>query len=316
MSKIITVFGATGNQGGSVISNFLDHPDLSKKYKIRAVTRDTSKPSAKDLASKGCETVQADLNDPASLSAAVTGAYAVFAVTNYWEFVDKAKELAQGKAIADACISAGVEHLVWSSLPHTTKMTNGKLSQIDHFVGKAEVEEYIESKKGSMMATHYMPGLFMSNFKAGMITPGPDGTPIVAGPYSPDALYALMDIRSDTGKYVLGAIEAGEKANGVRLQAVSEWMTASQAVETIAKYGDLNVVFSQVPRDVYKGFLVPKMGEYIGEEMTQNMDLIGDYSYYGVGSEKQQAENDKFLLQGSKLTSFREYVEANKPWTV
>ena len=48
--------------------------------------------------------------------------------------------------------------------------------------------------------------------------------------------------------------------------------------------------------------------------MTQNMDLIGDYSYYGVGSEKKQSENDKFLLQGTKVTSLKEFVEAGKPW--
>ena len=193
MSKIITVFGATGNQGGSIISEFLAHPDLAKKYKIRAVTRDTSKPSAKDLASKGCETVQADLSDNASLSAAVAGSYAVFAVTNYWELMDKAKELAQGKAITEACRDAGVRHLVWSSLPHTTKLTNGKLPQIDHFDAKAEVEEYIELKKGDMISTHYMPALFMTNFKSmGMIQKGPDGTPTVAVPYSPDCKYPLI----------------------------------------------------------------------------------------------------------------------------
>ena len=76
------------------------------------------------------------------------------------------------------------------------------------------------------------------------------------------------------------------------------------------------MVFNQVPRDVYKSFIVPSMGEYIGEELTQNMELIGDYSYYGVGSEKKQVESDKFLLQGTKLTSFKEFVEANKPFEV
>lgn len=55
MSKIITVFGATGNQGGSVISNLLNDAQLSKDFKIRAITRDTSKPAAQDLAAKGVE---------------------------------------------------------------------------------------------------------------------------------------------------------------------------------------------------------------------------------------------------------------------
>ena len=57
MSKILTVFGATGNQGGSVINHVLAHPQLSKTYKIRAVTRDASKPSALALKEKGAEVV-------------------------------------------------------------------------------------------------------------------------------------------------------------------------------------------------------------------------------------------------------------------
>lgn len=57
MSKIITVFGATGNQGGSVIKSILGDSTLSKEYKIRAVTRDTSKPGAQALAKQGAELV-------------------------------------------------------------------------------------------------------------------------------------------------------------------------------------------------------------------------------------------------------------------
>lgn len=55
MSKLITVFGATGNQGGSVVTYILSHPTLSKEYKVRGITRNASKPDAKALAAKGVE---------------------------------------------------------------------------------------------------------------------------------------------------------------------------------------------------------------------------------------------------------------------
>lgn len=45
---------------------------------------------------------QADLNNPSTLSAALKGAYAVFAVTNFWEGKTADAEVKQGKAIADA----------------------------------------------------------------------------------------------------------------------------------------------------------------------------------------------------------------------
>lgn len=82
--KLLTIFGATGNQGGSVIATVLASQNLSSKYALRAITRDTSKPNAQALASKGVELAKADLNDPASVAAAIKGSYGVFAVTNYW----------------------------------------------------------------------------------------------------------------------------------------------------------------------------------------------------------------------------------------
>lgn len=57
MSKLITVFGATGVQGGSVIRAILNDPALSKEFKIRGITRDTSKPAAKELEAQGVELV-------------------------------------------------------------------------------------------------------------------------------------------------------------------------------------------------------------------------------------------------------------------
>jgi uncharacterized protein YbjT (DUF2867 family) len=55
MSKLITVFGATGNQGGSVIKHILGDAQLSSQFKIRGITRDVNKPAAKALADKGVE---------------------------------------------------------------------------------------------------------------------------------------------------------------------------------------------------------------------------------------------------------------------
>jgi uncharacterized protein YbjT (DUF2867 family) len=55
MSEIITVFGATGNQGGSVMPSLLNDAQLLKEFKIRVVTRDTSRPAAQELKSKGVE---------------------------------------------------------------------------------------------------------------------------------------------------------------------------------------------------------------------------------------------------------------------
>lgn len=100
--KIVVVFGATGNQGGSVVRSILEDPKTANEFKIRGITRDPSMPNAKALEAKGVETVAAEINNKDQIKAALNGAYAVFAVTNYWEKMDGPLEEQQGRNIADA----------------------------------------------------------------------------------------------------------------------------------------------------------------------------------------------------------------------
>jgi len=55
--KLITVFGATGAQGGAVANVFLHDVKLKPQWVVRAVTRDTTKPSANKLRDEGAEVV-------------------------------------------------------------------------------------------------------------------------------------------------------------------------------------------------------------------------------------------------------------------
>jgi hypothetical protein len=77
-----------------------------------------------------------------------------------WEQNSTEVEIAQGKAMADASKAAGVERLIWSSLPNVSKETHGELTAVKHFDSKAAVEEYIRSI--GQPASFFMPGLFMS----------------------------------------------------------------------------------------------------------------------------------------------------------
>ena len=58
MSKLLTVFGSTGAQGGALIDYVLKSPSLSSIYRLRGVTRDVSKASAIALKDKGVDMVQ------------------------------------------------------------------------------------------------------------------------------------------------------------------------------------------------------------------------------------------------------------------
>lgn len=311
MSKLITVFGATGVQGGSVVNAILARPILSKEFKVRAITRDPSKPNAQGLRSRGVETVKADLEHSESVTEALKDSYAVFAVTNYWEKRSKQLEVEQGKTVAHVCKAVGVKHLIWSALPHVSKMTNGVLKGVEHFDSKSEVAEYIETTKGDMVATYFMPAFYMQNIK-GMIRPGRDGVPILIQPWDGDKTkVALLDAAKDSGPYVAGILSQDpQSVNGVYVQACSEWITPNEMVDVLSKTSGTKVKFQQVPENVFKGFLPPP----VAEEMTENIVLVRDCSYVGPGQEKRQPESDR-ILGGMKKTTWEEFVRANGPWT-
>lgn len=78
--KNITVFGATGEQGSSVVAAL----QKNGNFNIRATTRNASSAAAQNLAASGIEVVEADQTNPASVKAAFSGTYGAFVVTNYW----------------------------------------------------------------------------------------------------------------------------------------------------------------------------------------------------------------------------------------
>ena len=140
--KILAVFGATGNQGGSVIDSVLTDPNLSLQFSIRALTRDTKKPAATKLRDRGVEVVAADIDDIMSVKSAFKGVHTVFVMTStIYTSEGKAQEIEQGKAIADAAVEAGIEYLIYSSMVSAKHISNGKLSRVVHFDSKNEVEQ-------------------------------------------------------------------------------------------------------------------------------------------------------------------------------
>jgi uncharacterized protein YbjT (DUF2867 family) len=68
-SKIITVFGATGAQGGSVVRSL-----ANAGFQVRAATRDPDSEKAKGLGNlENVSVVAANLNDPNSVDNALKG---------------------------------------------------------------------------------------------------------------------------------------------------------------------------------------------------------------------------------------------------
>ncbi len=69
-----------GAQGGGVVDALIK----DGSFNVRGVTRNADSAKAKALAARGVEVVQANQHDPDSVKDAVSGAYGVFLVTNFW----------------------------------------------------------------------------------------------------------------------------------------------------------------------------------------------------------------------------------------
>ena len=74
---MIVVTGATGHQGGAVTRHL-----LKEGWRVRALTRDPTRPKAQALATLGAEVMQGDMGDAASLRPVFADAYGVYSVQN------------------------------------------------------------------------------------------------------------------------------------------------------------------------------------------------------------------------------------------
>lgn len=140
------------------------------------------------------------MNSVSSLEKALQGSDTVFLVTNYWESRSGETEFAHGKNVTDAAKSAGVSHIIFSSLIDVTEATNGRLSHVPHFDFKAKVEKYIRGS--GINCTFVLPGYFMSNFSQ-MFRKAEDGTYQLFYPVDgKKAQFPLFDPASDLGTVV------------------------------------------------------------------------------------------------------------------
>ncbi|KAI8684879.1 NmrA domain-containing protein [Fusarium keratoplasticum] len=306
MSKLLTVFGATGAQGGSVIRAVLADDVLSKEYKIRGITRDVSKPAAQALAGKGVEVVAADMSSKETLTAALKDSHTVFLVTTP-DFMSAggSQELPHGKNVADVASDLGVKHLIYSSLLHVTETTGGRLKHVVHFDDKAEVERYIRSK--GIPSTFVLPGYFMSNFTAlQMIKKGDDGVYSLAYPVGDKAKFPLIDTPSDLGKYVVAAIRKEPEVLGKQILAAAGYYTPTQIVSEFEEVVGKQARFVPIDAATYKSFLP----EPLADEMLENHLFIEEPGYYNGRDLKESL--DLLSSVGLQPTTWKGFLEAHK----
>ncbi|KAL2171498.1 hypothetical protein VTG60DRAFT_2666 [Thermothelomyces hinnuleus] len=306
MSQVLAVVGATGQQGGSVANFVLSDPVLSARYKVRALTRDTTKPAAEALRARGAEVVAADLDDPASLRAAFAGAGFVFAATRtvYDEQV-KERELRQSKDLADAAVAAGVGYIIYSTEVHCEALSGGKYP-VAAYDSKAEAEAYIRTLP--IRSAFYAPGAFMQNLAASMAprpVPGQPGVYAIANIFAGDRPYPWINVVADAGKFVGAILADPDKFEGKVLYAGSELATMDELAAKVSRHTGKAVRYTQIPQEQYRAYLPSP-----AQDPIVNMFLFcAEFGYYGPDSARRLHETVAQVPY--KLTTLDGYIAAN-----
>lgn len=306
MSKVLVVFGLTGQQGGSVAKYVINDPELSKVYKVRGVTRDSSKPSAQAFQQKGVELVNADMQDKDSIKRALKGADTVFALTSATYEPFSKQERTQGKCLVDAAVEENVKYFIWSTLPNVGKISDGKLLKVLHFDEKAEVEEYLRSK--SIKSAFFAPAMFMQNFTTGS-SPKPlgDGTYAIFNFINPDKKVPLLDIVGDTGKFVGAILADPEGYEGKVISAAENLYSINEVAQILSKTSGKTVKYNQVPKDVFRGFFPASAAD----DLVEMFEHMNEYGYFGPHMQD-LVEWGSEQARG-KITTLEEFFTQNPP---
>jgi uncharacterized protein YbjT (DUF2867 family) len=260
--KIITVFGATGAQGGGLVRAIL--ADKDSGFAVRAVTRDTGSDKAKALAAQGIEVVAADLDHVDSMRNALKGAYGAYLVTNFWEHFSAEKEQEQVANFADAAKAEDVKHVVWSTLEDTRNwipLDNDSMPtlqgkyKVPHFDGKGAADKFFEEK--GVPTTNFRTSFYWDNFIYFGMGPkkGEDGKYHIYFPMDDKKLAGMA--AEDIGKCAYGLFKKGSDVIGKTISVAGDKVSGDEMANKFSKALGKEVVYTNVTPEAYRNFGFP-----------------------------------------------------------
>ncbi|KAK7042199.1 NmrA domain-containing protein [Favolaschia claudopus] len=243
--RVVSVFGATGLQGGAVIDALIK----DGTFVPRAISRDPDSEACKKLRARGIEVVKGDpAADKTGLIAALRGSEAVFGMTlPVWTgdashpllTEDEGGEAKQGKNMVDAAKEAGVNFFIFSSVPNLTKLSGGKYTACGHYDDKETIQEYLQAS-GLSNASLLMPAFLENYWKLKALTPtGTGGYQVSVPNYKADDLQAFAWVARDIPAAVLGLLkhytDPTKQINGRAYPVVNARMSYAKLAEMTAQ---------------------------------------------------------------------------------
>jgi len=257
----VLVTGATGKQGGHVVAEL-----LARGHSVRALTRKPDSPAAAALAKRGVTIVTGDFEDQKGLERAARGVDTVFGMSTPYERGPET-EIREGINILRAAASAGVTHLVYTSVAGADRA-----SGIPHFDSKFAVEKEIQ--RSGVPFTIVAPVFFMENFLADWMLAGiAKGSIAMALP----ATRRLQQIAvADIARFTALVIERRGSFLGQRIDIASDELTNATAAAVIGEAAGRQIAYTALPIDAVRqqNEDLARMFEWF-ERVGYDADVIG-----------------------------------------
>ncbi len=263
---IITVFGATGAQGGGLARAILGDPD--RHFGVRAVTRKPDGAAAQALARAGAEIVVADLDDVVSIQRSLEGAYGAFLVTNFWEHLSAEKEVAQAFNLAAAAAQTDIRHVIWSTLEDTRDFIPPDGSRmpvlqdkynVPHFDAKGEANRFFGMQ--GVPTTYLYTSCYWENLIYFGMGPrrSADGTLTVTFPTADKKIPWIA--AGDIGRSAYALFVRGESQVGKSVGIAGEHLSGTELAAALSDALGEAVQYNPVSADTYRALGFPAAEE-------------------------------------------------------
>ncbi|CAG8050095.1 unnamed protein product [Penicillium salamii] len=317
-APLITVFGATGNQGGAVARSLAKNPS----FRVRGLTRNPTSSASQTLDSQGVEVHKADAFDKDSMLSAFAGSWGVFVNINSDDKSIKEHGLTEfdmGKNIVDAAAEAGVRHFIFSSGPNSLEITGGKVKMNaaqgklttwfmfdfetnECLIAKYEIEQYARGIDRFETVSFICVAWFLENFAIKEIAPIFGGFPhmqdsdgyltFVAPKWGGKEDVPFLSISEDLGDIVQGMFLDPGRWNGKVVHGCSDICSMDDVVSQFEQVTGRKSRFQSL--DSWQAFNTHGVAELEDTKMMFGMTQESGGRYFGPeASEKQTASELK-----------------------
>lgn len=218
----IAVTGATGAQGGATARHL-----LRRGYAVRAIVRDPAGASASALRSQGADVVVGDFDRPEGLGEALRGVDAAFVMATPFIEGGPATEVRHGMSTIDAAVSAGVGHIVYSSVASADRRTG-----VPHFESKSIIERHLRHVRpdATVVAPTEFVDLVLAPWAIDSLRDGWFGVPVDGD------IERQLTVVDDIGALAATVLADPRTFAGRRIEIASFTTTGHALAATIARH--------------------------------------------------------------------------------